>query len=107
MADATRPRRLSTAPSPGGGPVEPPIEYDWVDAFADDPVGSCRRCKTPTHTLGPDDRPWHAYCFYVPDLPGPPSPTYQGIPLDGSVEQLHAALDQLAQDTIPEGDGPA
>lgn len=108
MSDATRPRRFPTVPSPGRGPVEPPVEYDWKAQWQDEPAGPCVRCHDPAHTLGPDERPWHAYCWYVPDLPVPSKPTYQGIPLGGSVEQFHAALDQLEQDTLnPDEDGSA
>jgi hypothetical protein len=41
------------------------------------------------------------------DQPTPPAPaaaerpTYRGIPLDGTPEQLHRAVDQLEADTVP------
>jgi hypothetical protein len=28
-----------------------------------EPVGLCRRCWWPAHTLGEDGRPWHAFCW--------------------------------------------
>lgn len=71
MVDATRPHGLTTRRLPNGGPVEPPLEYDWTARWAARPVGVCVRCQDPAHTLGPDGRPWHAFCYYAPNLPAP------------------------------------
>ena len=39
----------------------------------------------------------------APPAPAPASerPSYRGIPLDGTTEQLHRAVDQLEADTVP------
>jgi hypothetical protein len=43
----------------GGEPL--PLERRWL--WLPRPAGWCERCPWPTHTYGPDLRPWHAYCW--------------------------------------------
>jgi hypothetical protein len=56
---------------PAHHPGEPPHGWSWRDHWRDEPVGTCSRpaCPWPAHTLGPDGRPWHAFCWMVPTQP--------------------------------------
>jgi hypothetical protein len=31
--------------------------------WREEPFGPCPRCWWPAHCLGPDGRPWHAFCW--------------------------------------------
>jgi hypothetical protein len=41
------------------------VKWGWHP----DPVGVCQRCYWDAHTLGPDGKPWHAYCWRNPTSP--------------------------------------
>jgi hypothetical protein len=65
-----------TGPAPGTALFW--IGWDWAARWQPDPVGRCsrpgccpgRKVQWP-HTLGPDGKPWHAYCWADP-TPTPP-----------------------------------
>jgi hypothetical protein len=44
-----------------------PIRWEWRAV----PFGRCIRCLWPANTLGPDNQPWHAYCWGVRDTAAP------------------------------------
>jgi hypothetical protein len=47
------------------GPVEPRATWRWRE----EPFGVCQRCYWDAHTLGPDGRPWHPFCWANPNPP--------------------------------------
>lgn len=41
----------------------------WRWHWREEPFGPCNRCYWDTNTLGPDGRPWHAFCWENPSPP--------------------------------------
>ena len=40
-------------------PVVAALRWRWRE----EPFGVCQRCYWDAHTLGPDGKPWHAFCW--------------------------------------------
>jgi hypothetical protein len=49
--------------------VPPNTPPGWAWDWRAEPYGSCQRCPWPSHSLGPDGKPWHPFCWADPHQP--------------------------------------
>jgi hypothetical protein len=102
------PEREAKLPRLRGGADGLPEGWSWAKRWQAEPVGSCSGCGKPAHASGPDNRPWHAFCWNAPGrLAAPSYRTARGRAIDlgdCSTEHLHVALGQLDRDTCSDLD---
>lgn len=71
LAQAFGPVEVIAEHGNGHRPRPPALPAGWVWEWRPVSFGRCVRCPWPANTLGPDARPWHAFCWAVPDAPVP------------------------------------
>ncbi len=82
------------------------LAWPWQD----EATGQCPRCELASHTTGPDDAPWHPFCWAATEPPSAvPSHRQRGRGRAADlaacpVGDFHRALDQLDRDTCSNGD---